>query len=380
MKRSTRGCGCAIAVLVLLLGAAGGVWWKWGRAWWQSRAPRPSGELKVHVLDVGPVEGDSILIIAPGGKTVLIDAGDAGKGKVILEALKRSKVEQLDYFIATHPHPDHLSGADEVLNGIKVGTVIDNGVDLSTPEPTPPAKTNRGKAKPAPTPPKRRGKTITGYFDEYAAALKQSGANHQKAEPGQKYDLGGGAILTVLAPSEPFFTAEQLKAGGNEPNANSIVLRLDYGEFSMLFNGDAEAQTEERLLSKDLELKVKILKVAHHGSKYATSQEFFDRVQPEAAIISTGAWNRYGHPAQSVLDRLKAANAKVYRTDLQGEIVISTRGRLDSGKTYTIKTSKEAAEDIWRGREGQKDDSSRTGFIAYGDFGPPPKPKPQKGK
>jgi competence protein ComEC len=380
VKRSTRGCGCAIAVLLLLGLVAGGIVWKFDLVkWWRARPPKPSGELQVHILDVGPIEGDSILIIAPGGKSVLIDAGDATKGKVVLEALKRYKVERLDYFIATHPHPDHIGGADEVIKGIKVSTIIDNGVDLSTPPPATPANTNRGRgSKSPPPPPKKRGKTVTGFFDEYAAAVKLSGAQHEKAEPGKKYDLGGGAFLTVLAPSEPFFTKDQLKAGGNEPNANSIVLRLDYGEFSMLLMGDAEAQTEQRLLSKDLDLKAKVLKVAHHGSKYATSQDFLARVQPEAAIISDGAWNRYGHPSQSVLDRLKATNTKIYRTDLQGEVTITTKGRLDSGKLYEIKPAKEATEDLWLGREGQKDDASRSGFIAYGDFGPPPKPKIDK--
>jgi len=380
MKRSTRGCGCVIAVLVLLAGAGLGAWLKWGRAWWNSGPPRPTGELKIVVLDVGPVEGDSILILAPGGKSVLIDAGDAGKGKVVLEALKRHKVEKLDYFIATHPHPDHIGAADEVLNGIKAQTVIDNGVDLSTPAPSPtPAK--RG-ARPAPTPAPRRSraKTVTGFFDEYKEALQKSGAQHQKAQPGQKIDLGGGAILTVLAPSEPFFTKDQMKAGGNEPNANSIVLRLDYGDFSMLLMGDAEEQTELRLLSRDADLTAKMIKIAHHGSKYATSENFVKRVKPETAIISTGTWNRYGHPAQSVLDHLRSAGAKLYRTDLQGEITITTKGRLDSAKFYEIKPAKEATEDLWLGREGPKDDSSRSGFIAYGDFGPPPKPKQPKPK
>jgi competence protein ComEC len=218
-------------------------------------------------------------------------------------------------------------------------------------------------------------KTVNGFFDEYAAALKQNGAQHEKAQPGKKYDLGGGAILTVLGPTEPLFTKDHMKAGGNETNANSIVLRLDYGEFSMLFMGDAEAQTEERMLGKDLNLKARVIKVAHHGSKYATSDNFINRVQAESAIISDGAWNRYGHPAQVVLDRLKAANTKLYRTDLQGEITITSKGRLDSSKLYEIKTAKETKEDIWAGREGQKDDSSRSGFIAYGDFGPPPKTK-----
>ena len=382
MKRSTRGCGCAIAVLVLLLGAGGFGFWKYGLPWLRSRPPKPTGELQVHVLDVGPIEGDSILIISPAGKSVLIDAGDAGKGKVVLDALKRYKVERVDYFIATHPHTDHIGAADEVLNGIKVGNMIDNGVDLSTPAPAQATKGGKGKKVAPPPPPKKsKTKTVNSFFDEYRDALKQNGAQYEKAEPGKKYDLGGGAILTVLAPTEPFFTKDQMKAGGNDTNANSIVLRLDYGDFSMLFMGDAESQTEERLLSKsDLDLKAKVIKIGHHGSKYATSENFVKRVQAEAAIISDGGWNRYGHPAQSVLDRLKAANAKVWRTDLQGEVTITTKGRGDAGKLYEIKTAKETKEDLWAGREGMKDDSSRSGFIAYGDFGAPPKPKAEKPK
>jgi beta-lactamase superfamily II metal-dependent hydrolase len=115
-----------------------------------------------------------------------------------------------------------------------------------------------------------------------------------------------------------------------------------------------------------------VLKVPHHGSKYASSKDFLNRVKPEIAIVSCGAWNRYGHPSQAVLDRLKAANVKLYRTDLQGEITITTRGKNDD---ITIKTAKESTDDLWAGRTAQKDDSSRSGFIAYGDFGPPPKPK-----
>jgi competence protein ComEC len=383
VKRSTRGCGCVIALLLLFVSAGGFVFYKWGLPWWRTRPPKPSGELRVHVLDVGPVEGDSILIISPTGKSVLVDAGDVGKGKIVLDALKRYKIDRLDYFIASHPHPDHIGGADEVMNGMKIGTVIDNGVDLSTPAPEPVATGKGRKAKPTPTPvpKKRKTKTVSSFFDEYKEALEKNGAQYEKAEPGKKYDLGGGAFLTVIAPSEPFFTKEQMKAGGNDTNANSIVLRLDYGDFSMLLMGDAEAQTEERLLGKpDLDLAAKVIKLGHHGSKYASSQNFLARVKPEAAIVSDGGWNRYGHPAQSVLDRLKAANAKVYRTDLQGEISLTTRGKIDSGKLFDIKTGKETKDDVWVGREAQKDDSSRSGFIAYGDFGPPPKPKTEKAK
>jgi beta-lactamase superfamily II metal-dependent hydrolase len=372
-------------VLLLLLGAGAVVCWKVVLPWWRALPPRASGgELQIHVLDVGPIEGDAILIISPAGKSVLIDAGDKAKGKVVLDALTRYKVDHLDYFIATHPHPDHIGGAAEVLKGAKVGTVVDNGVDLSTPAPAPSPSKSAGKGKaakpppPATVPASKKGKAPTSFFGDYEDALKQNGAQHETAQLGKKYDLGGGAILTVLGPTEPFFTKEQMKAGGNETNANSIVLRLDYGEFSMLLMGDAEAQSEERMLRKDIDLKARLLKVGHHGSKYATSEDFVRRVHPEAAIISDGAWNRYGHPEQGVLDRLKAAEVKVYRTDLQGEVTITTTGKPQGDKLYEIKTAKEATSDLWTGREAQKDDSSRSGFIAYGDFGPPPKQK--KGK
>jgi beta-lactamase superfamily II metal-dependent hydrolase len=379
-KRSLKGCGCAIAVLVVVLGAAGYAGWKYVLPWWKTKPPPPSGaELQVHVLDVGPINGDSILIISPTGKAVLIDAGDTGKGKVVLDALKRYNVKQLDYFIATHPHPDHLGGADEVIKAIKVLNVIDNGLRPDLPESlasqTKVTEATAGK-KPAGNKPAGRkldkSAAITKFYDEYKDAVSQSSAHYEKAQPGAKYDIGGGARLTILAPSEPYFTKEQTKTGGNPANANSVVARLDYGEFSMLLPGDAEEQTEHRMLTKDLNLKAKILKVGHHGSKYATSQDLVSRVKPEVAIISCGEWNRYGQPAQVVLDRLRATNVKLYRTDLQGEITITTRGKESD---YVIKTAKEAKSDFWVGRSAQKDDSSRSGFIAYGDFGPPPKAK-----
>jgi competence protein ComEC len=379
--RAKKGCGCAAAVLVIIIVAAGLVGWKFFWPRWKAQPPVASGgELQVHVLDVGPINGDSILIVSPTGKTVLIDAGDAGKEKVVLDALKRYKIQQLDYFIGTHPHPDHLGAAAAVIKAVKVLNVIDNGLEPAgqpSPTPTPPAGKTAPKT-PAPKPPVRGAKKLKGpvqFYDDYREAVKQSGAHYETAEVGKKYDLGGGARLTILGPSQPWFTKEQMRAGGNEPNANSVVARLDYGDFSMLLQGDAEEQSEQRMLAKDLELAAKILKVAHHGSKYATSEGFLKRVQPEVAIISDGEWNHYGHPAQPVLDRLKAANAKLYRTDLQGEITITTSGKLKGDKLYEIKTAKEAKSDLWTGRPPQKDDASRSGFIAYGDFGPPPKVK-----
>jgi len=375
--RATRGCGCVIAVFLVLASVGGYLGYKYVYSWWKTKQPPPSGaELTVRILDVGPINGDSILITSPTGKTILIDAGDTTKGKTVVEALKRNNIQQLDYFIATHPHPDHLGGAAEVFKAVKVLNVIDNGalpvvppsLAVTTVKPTPGVKKQ-------PAPPKRASKTpsVTKFYDDYQEAIKTSGAQYEKAQPGKKYDLGGGALLTILAPSEPYFDKDQMKTGGNEPNANSVVARLDYGSFSMLLPGDAEDQTEHRLLTKDLNLEAKVLKIAHHGSKYSTSADFLKRVKPEIVIISCGAWNRYGHPHQSVLDRLRAANpnVKLYRTDFQGEITVTTRGKESD---VAVKTAKESTEDLWTGRIPQKDDSSRSGFIAYGDFGPPPKP------
>ena len=375
MGRATRGCGCAIAVLLLVAGAGAFVGWKYVLPWWRTQPPPASGgELTIRILDVGPINGDAILITSPAGKTVLIDAGDTTKGKAVVEALKRNNIQQLDYFIATHPHPDHIGGATEVFKAVKVLNVIDNGQPPSVAGPVAAATPQKaaGAKKPAKPAKPTKASSLTKFYDDYKAAVTASAAHYETARPGTKYDLGGGALLTILAPSEPFFTKDKMTTGGNEANANSIVARLYYGSFSMLLAGDAEEQSEHRLLTKELDLQSKVIKISHHGSKYASSADFLNRVKPEVAIVSCGAWNRYGHPSQAVLDRLKAANAKLYRTDLQGEITITTRG---NDTDLTIKTAKETTEDLWAGRTAQKDDSSRSGFIAYGDFGPPPRPK-----
>jgi beta-lactamase superfamily II metal-dependent hydrolase len=374
LGRATRGCGCAIAVLLAVALAGAFVGWKYVLPWWRTQPPPASGgELTIRILDVGPINGDSILISSPAGKTVLIDAGDTTKGKAVVEALKRNNIQQLDYFIATHPHPDHIGGATEVFKAVKILNVIDNGQPPSVPaQATPTPKQKQPAPKPSPARRSTKSTSLSQFYDDYKAAVSASGARYETAKPGTKVDLGGGALLTILAPSEPFFTKDRMTTGGNEANANSIMARLDYGSFSMLLAGDAEEQTEHRLLTKEIDLQTKVLKVSHHGSKYASSKDFLNRVKPQVAIVSCGAWNRYGHPSQAVLDRLKAVNVKLYRTDLQGEITITTRGKNDE---MTIKTAKESTEDLWAGRTAQKDDSSRSGFIAYGDFGPPPKPK-----
>jgi competence protein ComEC len=376
VSQSRKGCGCAIAAVVVFVGAIFAAYFFLVRPWWEKRkVPPPSGkELQVHMLDVG--QGDAILIISPEGKSVLVDAGDTGRGKIVLDALNRHNVKQLDYFIATHAHADHIGGADEVINATKVLNVIDSGV--VPPSSSRPANENGNRNAKARTSGRSTELPTTKSYLDFLEAVKKNGSQYVIAAPGQKYDLGGGAILTVLAPIEPFFTKDQLRSGGNEPNANSVVTRLDYGDFSMVLTGDAEEQTEERMINKGAQLEAKVLKVGHHGSKYATSENFLKAMKPEIALISDAENNRYGHPSQPALDRLKAAGVKLYRTDLHGEISITTTGKAKDGKLYEVKTQKETKGDVWAGRDPQKDDSARSGFVSYGDYGPPPREKKEK--
>lgn len=311
----------AVAVIALLIF---GYYWLSRRSPGPEPQPAPSGdELRVFVLDVG--QGDSILIVAPGGKTVLVDAGTPGSGKVVSDAMRRYNLKQIDLMVATHAHADHIGGADEVIRATKVLSVLDSQV----PNPT-------------------------RNYEDFLKAIRESGAKYIGAEPGQKFDLGGGANLTVLAPVKPYFTKDQLRSGANEPNANSVVARLDYGDFSMLLTGDAEAETEERLMKAGANLKAKVLKVGHHGSRYASSEEFLRAGGFESALISNGEDNRYGHPSQDALERFRALGIKIYRTDLQGEITITTRGQ-----GYQIQTARAAAGDLWAGRTAQRSEPER---------------------
>lgn len=353
MAQGKRGCGCvlAVAALVLALGVVVGV--KFLKPWWEARRvvrqvmPASGKELQVHVLEVGL--GDSVFIVAPSGKNVLVDAGTTAAGKKVVEALKRLGVDHVDYFVATHAHADHVGGGVEVFKAFNVGQVIYSGFPLKG----------------------------TREYDAFLKAVSDKKVELVKAAPGQTIDLGDGAVVRVLAPSEPYFSAKDLAAGGNEPNANSVVMRLDYGEFSMLLAGDAEEQTERRMTEQGADFAAEVLKVAHHGSRYATSADFIKRGEFKSAIVSTSADNRYGLPAQETLERLKSANVKLFRTDLQGEITISTRGQRDDAKITTAREPK-PGQDLWAGLPALRDDSAKRGFINFGDLAPAPKPSPQQ--
>src|SRR6185312_10725834 len=169
-----RGCGCAIAVLLVVAGAAAFATWKYVLPWWRTQPPPASGgELTIRILDVGPINGDAILITSPAGKTVLIDAGDTTKGKAVVEALKRNNIQQLDYFIVTHPHPDHMGGAAEVFKAVKVLNVIDNGQPPSVPASLLPATPPKSAAAKKPAKPTKVS-SLTKFYDDYKAGVTSS--------------------------------------------------------------------------------------------------------------------------------------------------------------------------------------------------------------
>ena len=249
-----------------------------------------SGNLNIYALDVG--QGDSLLIQTPGGKTILIDAGLASAHTP--ELLRKHNVTQLDLVVATHPHSDHIGGMKSVLNAFPVKRFLDSGRVYSS-----------------------------ATYKHLLETIKQHNIPFTKAVRGQTIEVEPGIVLTVLNPGKTFLTA--VRPGGSVENANSVMLRLTYQQFSMLFTGDAEFETEAEVIASGLPLRSQVLKVGHHGSRHATSPEFLAAVAPQIAIISVGAHNDYGHPANETLQRLKPI--QTHRTDQVGEIHLVSDGK-----------------------------------------------------
>lgn len=245
------------------------------------------GQIKVHFIDMS--QGDSIYLQIPGNNDILIDGGDNSKGPVVVSYLKNQGVDDIELIIATHMHADHIGGLDDVLAAFRVEAVVDNGMSADT-----------------------------ATYRDYRAAVQAEGCPYQKAAPGQSWTFGS-CTLKVLGPVRDH----------DDANNNSVVCLLDCGEVEFLLTGDAEAEAEADLLGKPI--AAEILKVGHHGSRTSTSQAFLNAVRSEVAVICVGAGNRYGHPHQETLDELAAAKVKVYRTDLNGTIVVAT-----DGGTYTV--------------------------------------------
>lgn len=278
------------AIIVLIIALAGYIAQRTG--WLGGADDLPAvntavdGQLAVHFIDVG--QGDAELIVAPTGEAMLIDAGPGSAEASLLEYLKNAGITKLEYAVFTHPHEDHIGGADGVVNSIDIKTVVM---------------------------PDAQSTTVT--YEKLLNAIDSRGCAITVPSPGDKYKLGD-AVITVLAPNSKSY---------DSLNNYSIVLRLDWGESSFLFTGDAETPSENEMLKAFPSLlDCDVLKAGHHGSSTASSQAFLDAVTPDIAVISCGAGNDYGHPHSEVLKRFASMNIEVLRTDLRGTIVMTTDG------------------------------------------------------
>jgi len=248
--------------------------------------PDLSGDLVVHFLDVG--QGDSILLQFHD-KTMLIDAGERGMADRIIAYLGDQNVERLDVVVATHAHSDHIGGLGGVISAYPVGEFVDAAQPHST-----------------------------ATYENLLTLVEEKGIPYTAAERGQTIALDPDLEILVLNPA-----AEPV----GDINQNSVVLKVTYNEISYLFMGDAEKPAEESMMEAGLDLDADVLKVGHHASRYGSSAEFLSAVSPAISAISVGAGNDYGHPHEEAVERLEATGSRIYRTDLDGNVVIATDGQ-----------------------------------------------------
>lgn len=262
--------------------------------------------MRFYFIDVG--QGDSTLICTPTGKNVLIDGGgsrtpdkyDVGE-KVLLPYLLDRRIKKLDYIIISHFDADHAQGIEAVIDKIKVENIVVS---------------------------KQASQSA-----EYGKIIKMCKAKKIRiieAKRGEKIVIDKYAYFDILHPGDIL-----LDDGKGGLNANAIVAKLNYKMdnklFTVLFTGDIEYDAEQELVKEyGNKLKSDILKVAHHGSKTSSSQNFIELVKPKIALIGVGKDNTFGHPNESVLERLRDLKCKIYRTDENGEISIKVKheGRL----------------------------------------------------
>jgi len=242
--------------------------------------------LKVVFFDIG--QGDSIFIETPAKRQILIDGGP---DKSVLEKLGEAMPfydRSIDLVILTHPDSDHITGLVSVLEYFEVGHILVSGF-----------------------------KGDSAVYSQWEKIIEEKKIPLTVAQAGQKVIFPSGAVLEILWPDQSRMETISLA------NNASVVGRLIYGNSKMILTGDIEKKVEN-LLGENSDLRADILKTAHHGGKTSTGEGFLNAVSPEAAVVSVGKDNRYGHPSREVLDRL--GNIAVYRTDEEGDIKILTDG------------------------------------------------------
>lgn len=264
----------------------------------QATPPPEGSSFAVHFIDVG--QADAALILCDG-QAMLIDGGNADDSNLMYTYLKKQGITHLDYVIGTHAHEDHIGGIAGALNYATAGKVYC------------PVTQYDSKA-----------------FQNFAKASQNRGCSLTVPKVGETFSLGSASCEILAVNME------------SDTNNTSIVLRITYGETSFLFTGDAEREVEQALLDRNTKLQSTVLKVGHHGSESSTSYAFLREVAPEYAVISVGKGNTYGHPTEEVLSRLRDADVKTYRTDLQGDIFCTS-----DGKTVNFTTDKNTDADVF---------------------------------
>jgi competence protein ComEC len=255
---------------------------------WLAAAALPDGHLHVAFLDVG--QGDAVLITTPSGRQILIDGGPSAT--VTLWEMGRHMPfwdRSLDVVVNTHPEADHLTGLPEVLERYRVDQIIlpDVGND-------------------------------TALYAAWQEAIAAEGATLVPAQAGGRMSLGDGVWAEILHPGAA--------PAGERLNDHSVVLRVGLGGISFLLPGDIEAGVERRLAADGAPLGATVLKAPHHGSKTSSCEPFLTAVDPQVAVVSVGADNRFGHPAPEILARYAERGISVLRTDELGGIEFVTDG------------------------------------------------------
>ncbi len=247
--------------------------------------PPPSMDsVEVHFIDVG--QGDSILIRSPHGDA-LIDTGESKNYPALKKYLKDNGVKNLALCVATHPHSDHIGSMDRIVSDFEIEKLIMPDVVHTS-----------------------------ATYERLVDAIMEKGLKATKAKGGDSFTIGELAF-TVVAPNSKEY---------DELNNYSAVIKIEYGQTSFLFTGDAEEISENEILSKDFDISADVLKLGHHGSKTSTGENFLKAVSPKYAVIMCGKDNTYGHPTQKILKRLASNNITTYRTDEMGTIIIKTDG------------------------------------------------------
>ena len=241
--------------------------------------------VSIYFLDVG--QGDASVIISSSGYVAMIDSGP--NEKLILNHLKNLDISHIDLLIATHAHADHITGMDKIIAKYKPRAFMDPGISH----------------------------TSLTYIRMINAIEKYDVKYYQSTA--RKIQLGL-MDFSVLPSASPKIYVSEL-------NNNSVVIKLEYKNFSCLFTGDIERVRENQLVKiSSSNLESDIIKIPHHGSSTSSTQAFIKKVNPKVAIISCGQNNRYGHPNIKTLERLEKNGIDIYRNDTNGTILINTDG------------------------------------------------------